>query len=170
LDPRLLGGPVKKDGREVMEILEAYDLTGCAHSAAGLVGCDPKTVRRHVERRDRGLAVTGPGRWVRLIDPFAEKVEEWVERSRGHVRADVVHERLVVVGFEGDERTTRRVVAEAKARWHAGHRRTYRPWITEPGMWCQSIGVWARWCPGRVRRRGRRCCSACGWPGHGFGW
>jgi len=29
-----------------MEILEAYDLTGCAHSAAELAGCDSKTVRR----------------------------------------------------------------------------------------------------------------------------
>jgi hypothetical protein len=119
---------VKKDDREVMEILEAFDLTGCAHSAAGLVGCDPKTVRRHVERRDRGLAVAGPVRRARLIDPFLGKVEEWVDRSRGHVRADVVHERLVAVGFDGDERTTRRAVAEAKARWRAGHRRTYRPW------------------------------------------
>jgi len=85
-----------------------------------------------VERRDWGLPVTGPGRRARLIDPFADKVEEWVDRSRGHVRADVVHQRLVAVGFEGDERTTRRAVAEAKARWRAGHRRTYRPWITEP--------------------------------------
>jgi len=25
---------VKKDAREIMEILEAFDLTGCAHSAA----------------------------------------------------------------------------------------------------------------------------------------
>src|SRR5215470_6324126 len=97
------GGTVTKSGREIMEILEAYDLTGCAHSAAGLAGCDPKTVRRLVGLRDRGLPVTGPGRRERLIDPFADKVEEWVERSRGHVRADVVHERLVAVGFEGDE-------------------------------------------------------------------
>jgi hypothetical protein len=73
----------------------------------------------------------------RLIDPFADKIEEWVDRSRGRVRADVVHERLVTVGFDGDERTTRRAVAEAKARWRAGNRRSYRPWITEPGMWCQ---------------------------------
>jgi hypothetical protein len=28
-----------------MEILEAFDATGCAHSAAQLVGCDPKTIR-----------------------------------------------------------------------------------------------------------------------------
>jgi transposase len=128
---------VKKDDREIMNILEAFDLTGCAHSAARLVGCDPKTVRRWVDRRDRGLPVAGSARRERLIDPFLAKVEEWVDRSHGHVRADVVHQRLAAVGFDGDERTTRRAVAEAKARWRAGHRRTYRPWITEPGMWCQ---------------------------------
>jgi len=97
---------VKKDDREIMNILEAFDLTGCAHSAARLVGCDPKTVRRWVDRRDRGLPVAGPARRERLIDPFAAKVEEWVDRSKGHVRADVVHQRLVAVGFDGDERTT----------------------------------------------------------------
>jgi transposase len=128
---------VKKDDREIMNILEAFDLTGSAHSAARLAGCDPKTVRHWVEARDRGLPVGGPGRRERLIDPFLAKVEEWVDRSKGQVRADVVHERLVAVGFAGDERTTRRAVAEAKGRWRAGHQRTYRPWITEPGMWCQ---------------------------------
>ncbi|MFE5706839.1 hypothetical protein [Rhodococcus koreensis] len=34
-----------KCAREVMEILEAYDPTQCAHSAAQLVGCDEKTVK-----------------------------------------------------------------------------------------------------------------------------
>jgi hypothetical protein len=120
---------VKKDDREIMNILEAFDRTGCAHSAAALAGCDPKTVRHWVARRDQGLPVGGPGRRERLIDPFLAKVEEWVDHSKGQIRADVVHERLVVVGFDGDERTTRRAVAEAKARWRAGHRRTYRPWI-----------------------------------------
>ncbi len=28
-------------------------------------------------------------------------------------------------------------MAQAKAVWRAGHRRTYRPWITEPGLWLQ---------------------------------
>jgi hypothetical protein len=41
----------------------------------------------------------------------------------------------VLVGFEASERTTRRAVAEAKQAYEAGRRRTYRPWITEPGMW-----------------------------------
>jgi len=31
----------------------------------------------------------------------------------------------------------RRGVAEAKAAYQAGHRRTYRPWLPEPGMWLQ---------------------------------
>ena len=128
---------MKKSDREIMEILEAFDATGCAHSAAGIAGVDPKTVRRYVRAREEGRPVTGPARRPRMLDPFLGKIEEWVERSEGRVRADVVHDRLVAVGFTGDERTTRRAVADAKAAWRAGRRRTYRPWITEPGLWLQ---------------------------------
>lgn len=128
---------MKKCDREIMEILEAYDATGSAHSAAQLAGVDPKTVRRYVAARDAGRRVTGPARRPRIIDQHVAKIEEWVERSAGKVRADVIHERLVAMGFTGTERTTRRAVAEAKAAWKAGHRRTYRPWITEPGLWLQ---------------------------------
>ena len=60
-----------------------------------------------------------------------------MDRSGGKIRADVVHRRLTAMGYQGSERTTRRAVAEAKAAWRAGHRRTYRPWIPEPGMWLQ---------------------------------
>ena len=73
----------------------------------------------------------------KLIDPFLPKVEELVETSEGGVRADVVHERLVAMGFTGDERTTRRAVSTIKAAYADGHRRQYRPWITEPGLWLQ---------------------------------
>lgn len=128
---------MKKSDREIMEILEAFDATGCAHSAAGIVKVDPKTVRRYVAARDEGRPVTGPVRRPRIIDPYLDKIEEWVDRSEGRVRADVIHERLEGLGFSGDERTTRRAVAEAKAAWRAGHRRTYRPWIAEPGLWLQ---------------------------------
>jgi hypothetical protein len=50
----LTGGTVKKSDREIMEILEAFEATGCAHSAAVLAGVDPKTVRRYVAKRDAG--------------------------------------------------------------------------------------------------------------------
>lgn len=128
---------MKKSDREIMEILEAFDATGCAHSAAALAGVDPKTVRRYVDARDAGRPVDAPVARAKLIDPFMAKVEEMVETSEGRVRADVVHERLELMGFTGDERTTRRAVAIVKAAWRDGHRRSYRPWITEPGLWLQ---------------------------------
>ena len=51
------GDTVKKNGTQTMEILEAFDKTKSAHSAAKLAGCDPKTVRRLVARREAGLGV-----------------------------------------------------------------------------------------------------------------
>lgn len=41
------------------------------------------------------------------------------------------------MGYCGSSRSTRRVVAELKAAWKAGHGRRYRPWVPEPGMWLQ---------------------------------
>lgn len=51
---------MKKSDREIMEILEAFAATGCAHSAALVVGVDPKTVRRYVAARDAGRPVDAP--------------------------------------------------------------------------------------------------------------
>ena len=73
------------------------------------------------------------------------------------MRADKVHERLLAMGFAGDERTTRRAVAEAKAAYASGHRRRYRPWVPEPGMWLQFD-----WGEG-PRIGGRRTNLFCAW-------
>jgi hypothetical protein len=75
-----------KSAREIMEILEAFDLTRCAWSAAQLVGCDHKTVAHYVALRDAGADPTQPARRPREIDPFLAKVEELVERSAGKIR------------------------------------------------------------------------------------
>ena len=125
---------MKKSDRE---ILESFDATGCAHSAAALAGVDPKTVRRCVAKREAGEPVDAPVARPKLTDPFLDKIEELVETSEGEIRADVTPERLVAMGFTGDERTTRRAVAKAKQAHRDGHRRGYRPWITEPGLWLQ---------------------------------
>ena len=128
-----------------------------------MAGVDPKTVARYVEARDAGGIPFSRVRRPPLIDPFLEKIEELVDRSKGEVRADVVHGRLVAMGLCGDVRTTRRAV---KAAWRVGHRRRYRPWVPEPGMWCQFdwgdgplvagrrtnlFGAWSAW--SRFRRR-----------------
>ena len=97
---------------------------------------DAKTVARYVAVRDAG-GTAGAVVRRRLIDPFLAKVEEWVDRSKGKIRADKVHGGWSRWASAGSERTTRRAVAEVKAAWRAGHRRTYRPWIPEPGMWLQ---------------------------------
>lgn len=112
-----------------MEILEAYDLTGTVWSAAALAGHDPKTVKRYVEARNGGRNPYEREPRPKMIDAFLEKVEEWVEQSKATIRADVVHEKLVKMGYRGSARSTRRAVNAAKAAWKTGKRRTYRPWI-----------------------------------------
>lgn len=71
-------------------------------------------MQRYVDARDAGRPVDANVSRPKLLDAFMGKIEEWVERSEGKVRADVVHERLGVLGFPGDERTTRRAVAAVK--------------------------------------------------------
>lgn len=128
-----------KSDEEVMEILEAFALTNSYRAAGELAGCSHHTVEHYVALRDQGrLPAAGaqPER-AKLMDPFLPKIEEWVEHSRGKVRADVVFDKLQAVGYIGSERTVRRAVAVAKKHYGAGRRRVYRPWVTEPGMWAQ---------------------------------
>jgi len=156
-----------KSYEEVMEILEAFALTNCYRAAGELAGCSHHTVAHHVALRDEGRlpAVGEQPERIKLIDPHLDKIEEWVERSNGRVRADVVFDKLQAVGFAGSERTVRRAVAAVKANHQAGRRRVYRPWVTEPGMWAQwdwgqgptisgrvtnLFVAWLAWCRLRV--------------------
>lgn len=126
-----------KTTEAIMEILAAYDLTQSYRDAAALVGCAPNTVARYVLARDAGGLSIAPAQRNQLIDPFREKVEEWVDASHGRIRADVAQRKLEAMGYGGSERTTRRAVADAKAVYRAGHRRRFRPWLPEPGLWFQ---------------------------------
>jgi hypothetical protein len=126
-----------KSAEEIMEILEAFDLTGSLRDAAELAGCSHHTVARYVTERAAGRPLAAAAPRAQLIDPLLPKLEEWVDRSHGKIRADVAHRKLVGLGFAGSERTTRRAVAALKAAWHAGRRRVHRPWVAEPGMWFQ---------------------------------
>jgi hypothetical protein len=127
-----------KKGEEAMEILEAYDATGSLRAAAALAGCDHKTVARLVAARDAaGGGLRERARCRPLVDPFAGKIDELVDRSRVQIRAAKAHGLLVAIGYEGSYRTTRRAVAESKAWWRQRNGRRTRPWIPPPGLWLQ---------------------------------
>ncbi len=137
LKHRLPEGTVMKDAGEIMNILEAYDLVGTLRGAAELAGCDHHTVARYVQRRDAAADPAAAAARPRVTDPWLAKIEEWVEKSHGNIRADVVHDKMVAMGYDGSDRSTRRAVAEIKQAYAVGRRRVYRPWITEPGGWLQ---------------------------------
>ena len=121
-----------------MEVLEVYDLTRSYRDTAELCGVDHHTVARAVAQRARGLQVADqPLVASKLAGAFIDKVDEWVTRSGGRIRADVVHDKLAAMGYAGFERTTRRVVAALKRAFRHTHHRVDKPWLAEPGGWLQ---------------------------------
>jgi transposase len=120
-----------------MEVLEAFDLTRSLRDAAELAGCSHHTVARYVAAREAGGQLDKAAVRPQLIDEFLPKVQEWVTSSKGKIRADRAHEKLLALGYQGSERTTRRAVHGAKVAFSLGQVRVHRPWVTEPGMWLQ---------------------------------
>lgn len=120
-----------------MRILDAFDLTESLRDTGELAGFSHHTVKRYVDHRAGGGELDRAATRAQLIDEYLPKVEEWVERSKGKVRADKAHEKLLAMGYTGSERTTRRPVATVKRAYRAGRVRVHRPWVAEPGMWLQ---------------------------------
>ncbi|MCC8930735.1 IS21 family transposase, partial [Rhodococcus sp. I2R] len=87
---------MKSDG-ELMDMLNAYDLTGSFRAAAELCGCSHHTVKKAVEDRDAGLPPAT--RRAKIIDDWLELLEEWVSKSKGKIRGDKAHERLTAMGY-----------------------------------------------------------------------
>jgi transposase len=122
---------------KTMEVLELFDLTGSYRATAALAGVDHHTVRAKVAARAVGLDPSARVAREKKSDAYADKIREWIDRSQGRIAADRVHEKLEAMGYEGSERTTRRVVHALKVEWRRDHARSYKPWIPEPGLWLQ---------------------------------
>src|SRR5208283_4427411 len=75
---------------------------------------------------------------ARVTDDFSELIAERVEQSAGRITARRLMRIVRAAGYQGSERSLRRAVAEAKARWRAEQAlrgRVFRPWVSEPGEW-----------------------------------
>ena len=107
-------------------MLEAFDLTGSWRDAGELAGVSHHTVARSVQARNDGDLSGRPAARPELLDEILPKVEEWIERSNGKLRADKAHEKLLLLGYGGSERTTRRAVARVKKDYRAGRVRVHR--------------------------------------------
>ena len=77
-----------KSAEEIMNMLEAFDLTGSCRDAGELAGVSHHTVARYVAAREAGALSDRPEARPQLIDEFLPKVEEWIDRSNGKLRAD----------------------------------------------------------------------------------
>ena len=69
-----------KSAEEIMNMLEAFDLTGSMRDAGELAGVSHHTVARYVAARESGR-LDRPAARALLIDEFLPKIEEWIDRS-----------------------------------------------------------------------------------------
>ena len=127
-------------------MLEAFDLTGSLRDAAELAGCSHHTVARYVAAREAGGLSDGPVARPQLIDEFLPKVEEWMEHSKGKIRADKAHDKLLALGYLGaaEAHSRRGVTAYAPTR-----RSTWDPPSAtpddSPATWCSGATYVMAW-------------------------
>jgi hypothetical protein len=136
-----------------MDIVNADQAVGTNRGAAALCGTTHKTVKRVLDRHQRGQIRRRAPRDP-LTAPVASLIADRVRKSDGRISAKRL---LPVAQTAGSLRTFQRAVRRAKEEWKRD-RRTYRPWIPMPGEhlvsdwaseggWeiCCAVLAWSRW-------------------------
>src|SRR5919206_140540 len=138
------GRPVKS-ARQQMEIVNAYAAVGTYRGAALLCGTTHRTVKRVLERQQRGqVGRRSPPPRLKNTAGVLEVIAERVRATDGRISAKRLLPIARAAGYAGSDRNFRRAVSEAKAAWKR-RRRTYRPWVPTPGEhlvidWGQEAG------------------------------
>jgi transposase len=115
-----------------MDIIDAYQDLGSYRAAAHLCGTTHKTVRRMVERRESGEEEWRSASRPKHTDAYLDLIRTRVKATDGRISAKRLLPLAQAAGYTASARTFRRAVAEVKAAWRR-ERRTYRPWIPNPG-------------------------------------
>jgi len=116
-----------------MDILAAYREVGSYRGAAEICGTTHKTVKRIVERHNAGGVAPQRKDRGHNYDEARALVTERVRVSHGRISAKRLLPAARTAGYEGSARNFRRLVAQVKAAWRAGHHRGRRPAVWTPG-------------------------------------
>ena len=116
-----------------MDILAAYREVGSYRGAAVICGTTHKTVRRVIVAHEAGGRVPARRDRGHNYDEVRALVGERVRASAGRISAKRLLPAARAAGYGGSARNFRRLVAEVKAAWRAGHHRGRRPAVWTPG-------------------------------------
>ena len=140
-----------KTTRDYVHIIDAYNQLGSYRAAADLCGTSDKTVKRAVERQQAGGPWSRRARALRRnTDAVTSVIAQRVKDSDGRITAKRLLPVARAAGYQGSARNFRRAVAAAKADWRRT-RRSYRPWVPNPGQhlvidWADAAGGLQMFC------------------------
>jgi hypothetical protein len=126
-------GLLLKNARERMDVLAAYREVGSYRGAADICGTTHKTVRRIVQAHEAGGAARARKDRSHNYEDVRALVTDRVRASHGRISAKRLLPAARAAGYGGSARNFRRLVAEVKAAWRAGHHRGRRPAVWTPG-------------------------------------
>jgi transposase len=141
-----------------MSMINAYREVGSYRGAAAMCDCDPKTVKRALERLEAGDVPVERTVRGRNYDVVVDVVPARVVKTAGRISAKRLLPEARAAGYEGSARNFRRVVAKAKSDWRREHHRGRRPAVWAPGetlvidwgsegplhVFC-AVLAWSRW-------------------------
>lgn len=151
-----------KSVRERMDMTAAYREVGSYRGAADICATTPKTIKRAVLKAETAESQTGQPQGHNQVrhnyDSVADLVAERVAKTNGRISAKRLLPVVRAAGYDGSPRNLRRLVAKAKAKWRADHRRGRRPGVWAPGdmvvidwgeigplyVFC-AVMAWSRW-------------------------
>jgi transposase len=116
-----------------MDIISAYREVGTFRGAAVACGTTHKTVRRVIARHEAGTGSPVRARRGHNYDGVADLVAARVQATAGRISAKRLLPAARAAGYAGSARNFRRLVAERKQEWRAGHHRGRRPAVWSPG-------------------------------------
>ncbi len=101
-------------------------------------GCDWRTAKKYLSKGSPPTPpkVTGRPRSARMIDPWTETIDRWLE-VEPRLRASVIYERLVPLGFSGSYQRVKLYVREARERIAPAPVELHRRFEVLPGAQAQ---------------------------------